>query len=164
MKRKILILGISLIFIGAKTTEEYIKIKTAEYEHAIRIVYYNGWLNNSYNNYFIKQADNLANDSLDGHYGNNIWLERFEDLYLRISNTMSPIQLEKTGFKKNTLNYNLAKAYLYGWNDNMKFGNDLKTNINITVEERISLLKQYFQYFETYSNEFQSYYQLRRIF
>ena len=46
----------------------------------------------------------------------------------------------------------------------MKFGNDLKTNINITVEERISLLKQYFQYFETYSNEFQSYYQLRRIF
>ena len=77
---------------------------------------------------------------------------------------MSPIQLEKTGFKKNTLNYNLAKAYLDGWNDNMKFGNDLKTNINITVEERISLLKQYFQYFETYSNEFQSYYQLRRIF
>ena len=95
MKRKILILGISLIFIGAKTTEEYIKIKTAEYEHAIRIAYYNGWLNNSYNNYFIKQADNLANDSLDGHYGNDIWLERFEDLYLRISNTMSPIQLEK---------------------------------------------------------------------
>lgn len=164
MKRKILILGISLIFIGAKTIEEYIKIKTVEYEHAIRIAYYNGWLNNSYNNYFIRVANNLANDSMDGYFGNDSWLERSEDLYLRISNTMSPIQLEKTGFKKNTLNYNLAKAYLDGWNDNMKFGNDLKTNRNITEEKRISLLKQYFQYFETYSNEFQSYYQLRRIF
>lgn len=164
MKRKILILGISLIFIGAKTIEEYIKIKTVEYEHAIRIAYYNSWLNNSYNNYFIRVANNLANDSMDGYFGNDSWLERSEDLYLRISNTMSPIQLEKTGFKKNTLNYNLAKAYLDGWNDNMKFGNDLKTNRNITEEKRISLLKQYFQYFETYSNEFQSYYQLRRIF